>query len=96
LRCDLTVSYLIFPPFKCLAAASPNVACGGTPKKTPSKIPLLLHDVIIGTDHKENTSTTAPLLRACPLPSDSCKQTKQMVDIYQHFRGIYYFHLLGI
>jgi hypothetical protein len=36
-----------------LAIASTNIACGQTPKKTPN-ISLLLHDVITGTDLKEN------------------------------------------
>jgi hypothetical protein len=40
-----------------MAIASTNIACGQTPKKTPPKIPLLLHDVITGTDRKENTSS---------------------------------------
>jgi hypothetical protein len=40
-----------------LAIASSNTACGQTSKKTPPKIPLLLHDVITGTDRKENTSS---------------------------------------
>jgi hypothetical protein len=36
---------------------SSYIACGQTTKKTPPKIPLLLHDVIAGTDHKENRSS---------------------------------------
>jgi hypothetical protein len=61
-----------------VTVASTNIACRQTPKKTPPKIPLLLHDitgtdpkenivsdplllhdVITGTDHKENASTVA-------------------------------------
>jgi hypothetical protein len=45
-------------PLGCLAiTASSYIACGQTTKKTPHKIPLLLHDVITGTDHKENRSS---------------------------------------
>jgi hypothetical protein len=37
-----------------MAIASTNIACGQTPKKTPPKFPLLLHDVITGTDPKDS------------------------------------------
>jgi hypothetical protein len=35
-----------------------QLACEQTTKKTPSKIPPLLHDVITGTDPKENNSSS--------------------------------------
>jgi hypothetical protein len=37
-----------------------------------------------GTDPKENTSTAAPLLRACPLPCNGCKQTLPLLTLLTH------------
>jgi hypothetical protein len=62
-----------------------------TTKKTPSSIPLLLYDVITGTDPKENTSTAAPLLRACMshsivhwLPSNACQHVPHCLQHARH------------
>jgi hypothetical protein len=64
-----------------LNSATNYIAGEWTTKKTPSPIPLLLHDFITGMDHKENTSTATPLLRACPLPSSGCKQTLPLLTL---------------
>jgi hypothetical protein len=44
------------------------------PKETIVSDPLLLHDVITGTDHKENTSTVACLSVAIATVVNTCQQ----------------------